>query len=74
MECWEELCNDTYLHHYYSMKVKPIYNVSRFGLMNLLSRLLEDCGSGVNELVNVKDSEGRTPLSWAARWGEKGVV
>lgn len=51
---------------------KLICVISRFGLLGLLSRLLEDCGeSGAD--VNAQ-SDGRTPLSWAAEYGHLAIA
>ncbi|POR38318.1 Uncharacterized protein TPAR_01489 [Tolypocladium paradoxum] len=52
---------------------KLIHVISRHGLAKLLPCLLEECGE-IGARVNVQDGLGRTPLSWAARYGQEAVV
>ncbi|KAH6973908.1 hypothetical protein EDB80DRAFT_347602 [Ilyonectria destructans] len=52
---------------------KLMHIISRYGLTKLASCLLQDCGE-TGALVNVQDSWGRTPLSWAAGSGNEAVV
>ncbi|KAK2681976.1 Ankyrin repeat [Fusarium oxysporum f. sp. vasinfectum] len=51
---------------------KLIHVISRYGLTKLASCLLQD--SGEIGALNVQDSWGRTPLSWAAENGSEAVV
>ncbi|KAH7207379.1 putative Pfs NB-ARC and ankyrin-domain-containing protein [Fusarium oxysporum] len=51
---------------------KLIHVISRYGLTKLASFLLQDCGE--IGALNVQDSWGRTPLSWAAENGNEAVV
>src|SRR5665811_2042505 len=51
-----------------------LHLTARVGLMYLSKRLLSDLGRNINNLADLKDSDGRTPLSWAAEGGHDAVV
>ena len=50
-------------------QVSGVHLAARFGLVSIIERLIED-GAGVDS----KDSEGRTPLSYAAKDGRETIV
>ncbi|KAF9781969.1 hypothetical protein IL306_012090, partial [Fusarium sp. DS 682] len=52
---------------------KLIHVISRYGLAELLSCLLQEYGQS-GALVDIQDSWGRSPLSWAAEKGNEAVV